>query len=128
LVLVSEAKECPMPVACALGLAACLTFVDSRIPADDALAIRDTCDQVASLPAASFVQHQPRSGAPADIEQAARASWGEAMGETLQSKGLKLAWPPGPAQRQAAWNITCRQFEQAFNDRSRWTHLEHWPK
>lgn len=114
-----------MPVACALGLAACLNFAGADYPAQTALEILDECDQLADLPAASFVQHTPES--TADVRRAAMASWGAATGEGLRDKGLKLEWPPGPAQRQAAWIATCRRFEQAFNDKSRWTHLERWP-
>lgn len=128
LALASDAKECSMPIACTLGLTACLTFAGQELPAKDVLAVLDACDLISTLPAASFVQHQPRSGSQADIEQAVRSSWGASMGRTLEEKGIKLAWPPGPAQRQAAWNVTCKQFMQAFNDDRPWTHLELWPK
>lgn len=121
-----DAKECPMPIACTLGLAACLKFADQEFRAEDAVSILGTCHEIPSLDIATFRAQQPTGYS--DIRRAAMAGRGYAVGEELERRGLKIDWPREPGPRKGAWLITCHRFEQAFNDKRLWKHLDRWPK
>lgn len=107
-----------MSLTCALGLVVCFHFRGVAIPKEHVLRILDDCEQIYTLPPASFIQRQPTSYA--DVKHAAAQSWGAAMGEDIERYGIRLQWPANGFARKRLWTVTCRQFDAASNDNSNW--------
>lgn len=101
-----------MPIVCALGLAACLTFGQEKIPAEDAVGIMDHCDLARQLSVTDFD---------------GMTGFGVVVGESLEKSGLKFVWGKGGYLRKRNILTACRIFSIAFYNNAMWENLEKWP-
>lgn len=100
-----------MPISCALGLAACLTYYGNKVHVDDAFAVMDTCIMI-------------EESKPRGLEKLSFTA-DYIAGKT----GHAIKWPKGStyAIRYAALRRECASFKRAFNRDASWDNLEKWP-
>lgn len=103
-----------MPLACTLGLTACLTYGGIEVTAADAIEVMQDCDLLQQVPINAFGGSR-------------ESMMGLVVADSIREKGIKLTRQDTPYKRKAAWLNTCKQFQLAFYDDHQWENLDKFP-